>query len=299
MSGIQIGECELEWGEDIVELRDSSDCIDDIDELRSRIAEDGYLFIRDFHDQEIIQKGREEVLTHLQEEGLLDPNEPVEAAKVHPDWEADEFDMSGSSWTHYPHLEQLIEGEGTMDFFRRFFDAKPFVLDRKRGRAKATGYFTGFHIDRIFMGRGTEELYTMWRPIGDCPVEMGPLVVCPGSHNHERMKETYGSLDVDVDKVNPFFSFDARDVIDTMQAPLATADFNAGDVLIFDTYMLHGSLTNQTDRFRISIDTRYQSIEEPVDARWVGADPAGQYNLDNWGPDDLKPISEMREKWGL
>lgn len=300
MTTVQIGDRELEFGSDeLVRLRDSSEHLNDPETLRKRLDEDGYLFIRGFHDEALVQAAREDVLTHLDDEGLLHPNEPAEEALVHPDWTADEFDMSGSSWTHYPNLETLIQGDETMSFFRRLFDAKPFVLDRKRGRAKATGYFTGFHVDRIFMGRGTEDLYTAWRPIGDCPVEMGPLVLCPGSHDHDRLRETYGQLDVDVDRVDPFFSRDPYDVIDTIGGPLATADFRAGDALIFDTYMLHGSLTNRTDRFRISVDTRYQSIEDPVDPRWVGADPVGQYNLDDWGPEDLTPIAELREQWGL
>lgn len=207
--------------------------------------------------------------------------------------------MSGSSWTHYPNLKTIIDGDTIVSFFRAFLGAKPFVLDQKRGRAKATGYFTGFHIDHIFMGRGTEQLYTVWRPVGDCPVEMGPLVVCPGSHNHDRLRETYGQLDVDIDRVNPFFSRDAQDVIETIGSPLATAEFTAGDAIIFDTNLLHRSLTNRTDRFLISVDTRYQSIEEPADPRWVGADPTGQYNLDDWGPDDLRSIQDCREEWGL
>lgn len=300
MTTVQIGDHELQFGGDhLIELRDSSDCLDDTAELQARMEEDGYLFIRDFHDPDLVVDARDDVLSHLSEEGLLHPDEPIEAAKVHPDWSNDEFDMSGSSWTHYPNLETMIEGEEVMKFFKEFFGAKPYVLDLKRGRAKATGYFTGFHVDRIFMGRGTENLYTVWRPVGDCPVEMGPLVVCPGSHNHERLRETYGQLDVDLDRADPFFSRDAYDVMETLDCPLATANFSAGDAIIFDTYLLHGSLTNRTDRFRISVDTRYQSIEEPADPRWVGADPTGQYNLDHWGPEDLTLMSDLRAEWGL
>ena len=300
MTTVEIGEREFEFGGDeLVALRDNSDCLDDVATLRERLAEDGYLFIRGFHDEDLVECARRDVLAHLDAEGLLDPDAPVDAAKVHPEWGTETFDMSGADWTMYPNLERLIEGAGVMGFFERVLDTKPFVLDRKRGRAKATGYFTGFHVDRIFMGRGTESLYTCWRPIGACPVEMGPLVVVPGSHRHERLRETYGQLDVDVDGVEPFFSRDARDVLETVGGPLATANFRPGDALVFDTYLLHGSLTNRTDRFRISVDTRYQSIEEPADPRWVGADPVGQYNLDDWAPADLRPMTECREEWGL
>jgi ectoine hydroxylase-related dioxygenase (phytanoyl-CoA dioxygenase family) len=184
-----------------------------------------------------------------------------------------------------------------MEFFERFVGAPPLGYDRKLGRAKATGEFTGFHVDNVFMGRGTDDLSTVWRPIGDCPVEMGPLLLCPGSHRHERLRETYGQLDVDSDAVDPYFSADPVDVVETIGGPLATAAFEAGDALIFGPYMLHGSLNNQTDRFRLSVDTRYQSVEDPVDGRWVGSDPIGHYNFGTW--DDPTPISELRERWAL
>jgi len=45
--------------------------------------------------------------------------------------------------------------------------------------------------------------------------------------------------------------------------------------LIFDMYLVHGGLDNRSQRFRLSSDSRYQLASEPVDERWVGADPPG------------------------
>ena len=42
--------------------------------------------------------------------------------------------------------------------------------------------FTGAHVDNVYMGRGTKELFTMWTPFDDVPVEMGTLTMCEGSH---------------------------------------------------------------------------------------------------------------------
>jgi len=297
MTTVRVGEQELEMGsEHLVELRESTDLLGNPEQLRERLSEDGYLFVRGFHDPDLVREARRDVLEHLSEEGLLHPDEPVEKGVIHPDYFGGEFDMSAATWTHYPNLEELVEGDDIMAFFEEFLDAKPLALDRKLGRAKATGDFTGFHVDRIFMNRGTENLYTVWRPIGDCPLEQGPLLLCPGSHEHDRLRETYGNMDVDRDVFESAFSEDPFDVIETVGGPLATADFEAGDALIFGQYLLHGSLSNQTDRFRISVDTRYQSIEEPVDGRWVGADPVGHYN---WPASDETPMSELRSQWGL
>ena len=51
-----------------------------------------------------------------------------------------------------------------------------------------------------------------------------------------------------------------------------TADFNAGDMLVFT---LHCALDNcsPANRIRITSDTRYQLVSEPIDERWIGDDP--------------------------
>jgi hypothetical protein len=297
MTTVTVGDHELEMGGDrLVELRDSTDLLDDPAALRERLAEDGYLYLREFHDPDLVRDARRDVLEHMADAGLLHPDEPVSEGVVHPEYFGDEFDMTAASWTHYPNLEELVEGDDVMAFFESFLGERPLALDRKLGRAKATGDFTGFHVDRIFMSRGTEDLYTVWRPIGDCPVEQGPLLLCPGSHRHERLRETYGQMDVDRDVFESAFSEDPHDVVETIGGPLATTDFGAGDALVFGQYLLHGSLSNQTDRFRISVDTRYQSIEDPVDGRWVGADPVGHYE---WPAPDQTPMAELRAEWGL
>ena len=36
---------------------------------------------------------------------------------------------------------------------------------------------------------------------------------------------------------------------------------------------IHASLDNQTDRVRLSSDTRYQRASQPADTRWIGANP--------------------------
>jgi len=298
MTAVTVGDQEFEFGgEHVVELRESTDLLGDVEAMHGRLAADGYLFIRGFHDPELVRDARLDVLEHMAEEGHLDPEKPVEDGVIHPEWFGGEFDMSSASWTHYPHLEELTEGEAIMEFFEEFLGEKPLAYDRKLGRAKATGDFTGFHVDNVFMGRGTDDLYTVWRPIGDCPLEKGPLLICPGSHKHETLRETYAQMDVDQDAYEAFFSKDAQDVIDTIGGPLATANFQAGDALIFQPYMLHGSLNNRSDEFRISIDTRYQSVEKPVDGRWVGSPPIGHYNFMEW--EETTPITELREQWAL
>ncbi len=280
--------------EELGELRDSADVADDPAALHERLAEDGYLFIRGFHDPDRVRAARSEIVARLDEAGRLDPDAPREEAVIGES--SDGLFISGPSWEEHPELFELVEGEATMSFFGEFVGTKPFTFDYKWGRAKGRGGFTGFHSDIVFMGRGTDDLYTLWTPLGDVPVGMGPLLVLEGSHKNDRLRETYGQMDVDRDVFEATFSDDPYDVREAIGGRLLTADFEAGDALLFTPYTLHGSLSNDTDRYRISVDTRYQSIEEPVDGRWVGREPVTHYN---WPSEDETPMADLRAEWGF
>ena len=125
------------------------------------------------------------------------------------------------------------------------------------------------------MGGGTQNLYTCWTPLGDVPLETGPIVLCLGSHRAEVLRDTYWAADVDRDLIQGWLSKDPLDTLRRFGTRWATTEFHAGDVLVFDMHLLHASLANLSDRFRISVDARYQLASEPFDQRWMGA-PAAQ-----------------------
>lgn len=58
-----------------------------------------------------------------------------------------------------------------------------FYLSRGINRKQ----FTGAHVDNVYMGRGSRNLFTVWTPFGDTPVEMGTLAVCEGSNSLPRL----------------------------------------------------------------------------------------------------------------
>ena len=53
------------------------------------------------------------------------------------------------------------------------------------------------------------------------------------------------------------------------------ANYRMGDLLLFPPYTVHCSLDNNSDRLRISTDTRYQLASDPYDERWIGTNPVG------------------------
>ena len=177
------------------------------------------------------------------------------------------------------------------------------MFDYKWLRCVRNPEATGAHVDIVYMGRGTTtNLFTVWTPFTDIPLNLGPLALCVGSHNlpgFARVRETYGKMDVDRDRVEGWFSSDPVEIVDKFGGKWQTTEFRAGDVLVFGMWTMHGSLANATDRWRISCDTRFQPADEPVDERWVGENPKAHYARWQSEPQKLIPMAKARSEWGV
>jgi hypothetical protein len=297
---VTMGKVELEvGGRYLTELRSSNDILTDMEALRNRLNQDGYLLIRGFHDREDVLSARRDMLCKLQSMGRLDPNALVEEGVIGPN---NKSAMFGGAPTPESEAEldafyRLVNDGKVIDFFSRLLGGEAMTYDYKWPRAVARGDFTGAHYDIVYMGRGTPSVYTMWTPLGDIPLEHGPLAICLGSQHFHKIKETYGRMDVDRDNVaKGWFSEDPLEVVDKFGGQWATTSFAAGDAIIFGMFLMHASLDNTTNRYRLSSDTRYQLRSEPVDERWIGRKPKGHYE---WGQKPVVPIGEARAKWGV
>ncbi|MBO9607158.1 MAG: phytanoyl-CoA dioxygenase family protein [Paenibacillaceae bacterium] len=287
---VTIGQRELEMGgRYMTELRSSNDILHDTEALRQRMEEDGYLLLRDFHDRDTVLRTRAAALKQLAEKGRLAPDTNLEDGIIGPE-------NKGAEFGSMPELLDIVNAPWVMSFFDRFLGGESMTFDYKWSRAVPRGGFSGAHYDVVYMGRGTKQLYTMWTPIGDISYEMGGLAVCLGSNRFDKIKATYGRMDVDRDLVAGWFSNDPVEIVDQFGGKWATTEFRAGDVMIFGMYLMHGSLTNTTDRFRLSCDTRYQLKSEPVDERWMGKKPKA--HAESSGKSVL-PIDEARKAWGV
>ena len=107
--------------------------------------------------------------------------------------------------THDPAVRAVLESKEIFDFFTAFFGKQPLTYDYKWLRCVKATHYTGFHIDIVYMGRGAQSnLFTVWTPFMDVPIELGPLTICVGSHKlpgFEKLRQTYGRMDVDRDRV--------------------------------------------------------------------------------------------------
>jgi ectoine hydroxylase-related dioxygenase (phytanoyl-CoA dioxygenase family) len=122
------------------------------------------------------------------------------------------------------------------------------TFDYKWLRAVAQDQFSGAHVDWVYMGGGSEQLLTCWVPVGDIPVEMGTLAVCEGSHrlpSFAKLGATYGKLDWEKDHLDGsgWFTDDPSEITNLFGGSWRTADFRAGDILIFGMKTVHMSTT--------------------------------------------------------
>ena len=235
-----------------------------------------------------------DLLQKMQEQGKIKPNTLLEEGWIGEENKGGAF--LGAAQEDKAELLKLVNSPKVMRFFDQLLAGPSMTFDYKWARAVGKGDFTGAHYDIVYMGRGTKNLYTVWSPLGDISYEMGGLALCLGSQHFEKVKQTYGQMDVDRDKVTGWFTDDPVEIVDTFHGQWATTEFSAGDVIIFGMYMMHGSLTNQTDQYRLSADTRYQLASEPVDERWIGKKPKAHYA---WTVGDTVPMEEARKEWGI
>lgn len=299
MLKVHIGQRELEMDSSYLTcLRDSNDILKEPESLKRRLQADGYLLIRNFHSRELILEARKQFLHKLKSMGRLRTGTNMEEGIVGEDNRGAFWGNGASELKEdFPGFLDVVNHRNVMDLFQTLLDGPVLTYDYKWPRAIQKGGNTGAHYDVVYMGKGTKQVYTMWMPFGDIPYRMGPLALLLGSQHFEKVKQTYGRMDVDKDNVaTGWISTDPIELVDQFGGQWATTEFQAGDIIIFGMFMMHASLNNLSDRYRISSDTRYQLASEPVDERWVGKKPKGHYA---WGKTPLKSVADARKEWGL
>ena len=273
--------------DDCAPFRDSTAYRDDGAELRARLAQDGYLFLRGLLPRADVLTVRERLLAKAAAGGWLDPAHPVSAgianqAAACKDPEPDYMRVFRGLWSDEA-LHRLRTHPDVLGLFERIFDepalAHPMFVQRNIFPASDRFDFTtGIHQDRVHIGGASS--FAMWVPLGDCPREMGSLAVAAGSHTDGILPTRVGT------------GAGGMDIAVPIPGTWVGGDFAAGDVLIFQDVTVHRALPNRTGALRLSFDARYQRLREPVaDTNMVPyagcgtweevyagwSDPVGQY----------------------
>jgi hypothetical protein len=277
-------------------LRRSDSLAGDADALRARLEQDGYLFVPGLLDRAAVRRARLELLGHVQRAGALDPEHPVEDGVLRPD--AGELGLEQGYPSSSDALTSLLQGEPMLDFFATVLGGDARSYDFMWLRTQPRGYGVEPHCDLVFMGRGTADVLTCWTPFGDIAPGGGGLMLLEDSHRKSvSLLADYLRQDVDSYCANgpnaeavragtmKWEHWDrpaagkewggeiADDAVELRSQWggrwLTAPQFRMGDVLIFTMRTVHAGTDNDTDRLRLSIDSRYQLADAPVDERWV------------------------------
>lgn len=258
----------------IAPMRDSTDLLDAPTQLVDRLAEDGYLLLRRVLDREQVLDVRRDYFGQFPP-GLLAPGTsavdgvfsgsrpaglPPYGTAGHP---AHAYVRSSAfdAFTRQPALADLastlLAGAATLRerrILRHFDNAAPMA-----SRA---------HVDRDYMDQGSEQIVTMWIPVGDCPVEGGGLVYLSGSHHADAASlDTLRQVTDRPDDHRPV-SHDLGLVARHLGGRWLGTTFEAGDVAVHTPGLVHASLDNRRAVMRLSIDLRFQLAGSAADPRW-------------------------------
>jgi len=267
-------------------MRESNDVLDDVDALHGRLNKDGYVLLRGLLDRDAVIDARRVMTERLLREGYLDPNEDPMLAIAKPDTKMTWYPELAHN---NPPLRHVLYGGEMMAFWDRFLGGKSFCFDYTWFRAVAPGFGTASHLDSVYMGRGTHNLYTAWTPIGSVAFDDSVLLCLEASHNNQRLRSTYGMMDVDTfctnkppesksakgpwAKTGGGLTRNVNQIRRAVGGRWVTTQFEPGDVLFFSIFTIHASTDNKGRSIRLSSDTRYQLDSDPKDERWIGENP--------------------------
>lgn len=241
-------------------LEDATDLLADPAGLRRRAAEHGCLFFRGLLDPSRVNDVRRQILTVCNDNGWLAPGSDPMSGIAHPDTRV--YESDDPRWQNFYNdvlcirdFHALALDPALIGMFEVLFGEPPLAHSRNICRLvfpDLNTHSTPPHQDNYFIG-GSDETWTAWIPLGDCPEELGGLAVNRGSHRYGMLETTEG--------VGP----GGRQVPVEDDSAWVGGDYACGDVIILHSLTIHQGRDNLTpDRLRLSADYRYQPRSHPV-----------------------------------
>jgi len=233
-------------------LEDATAWLGDPTALRAAIERDGYLFVRGLVPRDCVTHLRRLILEHAQRVSWLDPIAPIEQGRARcgvrvGDYQAADWMALQASAQTSAELWDVGDAPAVHRVLTTTFDRPSFLylgMNTCRVVSPHPELAARPHQDAHYVPT-LGDFVTVWVPLGDCPIRLGPLAVWPGSHRsglrpHHGVGIIHGGVEIDE------------------EALWHTADFAIGDALVLTRNVIHRSLPNSSDHtLRLSVDLRY------------------------------------------
>lgn len=222
-------------------LTDSTDLLGDDAALKQRWEEDGVLFLRGVINPKLTAWAESKFREVLASEGLIDPavDKLIWTGKKPSAFRP--CDVLGTEvWHEFVKLPLLNR------LMRIAFDDEPQWIPIVGHRSSVPSgpitpdqdLFAARHQDSYF-SKGMHYA-VCWMPLKDAALDAGSFAVAPRAHNRGNFYDEQHKMLVDAIADDEWQS----------------ADFRAGDLLMFDYYTPHCTLPNPSNQIRISLDIR-------------------------------------------
>ncbi|KAJ6447022.1 phytanoyl-CoA dioxygenase [Purpureocillium lavendulum] len=277
-----------------------------LEEMRRRLREDGYLFVKNLIPRKDVLRVRKDYFERYAPTGILEPGSDAEAgifnggelASSHGGIGAGELpptDLQVQTMTDAhktPEYLAFLEHANLRGFVRDVMGWDSEVLLRRTMLRHNVpgGLSTAVHYDKLFLRGGDAYFLTAWVPIGDISQTGGGLMYLSDSTPLGRSieddftqraaqmthEERISAFNVNMEKYGQLSQNAAefRDAHRGGQGALRrwlVADYEAGDVVFHDPYMIHTSTRNEDEarRIRLSTDLRFYREGSDLDKRWM------------------------------
>lgn len=275
-----------------------------VEEIRRQFELDGYVLVKGLLPREDVLSVRRKYFEFFSPTGMCKEGEELQgtfSGKNH-----DEFIGVGAG--SFPALQrpkdmslylQLVEKSHFLpeylalchhpaldEFVKRFTGwSSPVLLRRTLLRANIPrAETTGIHYDRIFLRDGDPSFLTAWMPIGEIDPRGGGLMYLedskPIAQSMEERWQSEASDLPDNQRVSPYnvtmkegaiCGKDVQEFAQRNERNWLFGNYEAGDVVFHDSFMIHASCTNfdPHDAIRLATDLRYCNPDKKVDQRWM------------------------------
>jgi hypothetical protein len=254
--------------------------------LREQLAAQGYLWLRGFFPRQDILDIRARFFERMAAAGTIDRGHGYEAGIF-----SGTRDKTGTAtkllmeFVRTAAYESFCFQPRLWQFYERMLGGDVYLHKRKivRQTYPFDTTTTDAHYDLIYLRGGADSVLSSWIPFGDVPLEMGGLCYLEGSDAIGRAMEAdfarrNSKLSVE-DRVSAYnqnmsasggIGKDLSALVNRYDTRWLVADFEAGDMVIHTSYMIHAATQNNSsdNRMRLSTDIRYQRIRDEIDVRW-------------------------------